>query len=146
MSATKRKIFVACRALGIDNDTRQSLQLRVVGKSSLSEMTEEELRKVVKALEQKGFKPSRTGGTAKAAKRADVRYIHVLWGLLKRADALENPTRDGLNAFIRKRFAKTWGAALIDVDAMEDHGQISDVINALKSWCDRAGVDYSGGA
>lgn len=145
MSATIRKIFVACRELGIDNDTRKELQLRVVGKSSLSKMTEGEMQKVVQELEQQGFKPSRIGGKRKAAKRADVRYVHVLWGLLKNAGALENPTRDGLNAFIRKRFAKTWGAALIDVDAMEDHGQISDVIYALKSWCERAGVGYSGG-
>lgn len=146
MSATQRKIFVACRELGIDNETRKALQLRVVGKSSLSKMTEAEMKKVVKELEQQGFKSSGKGGKRKAAKRADVRYVHVLWGLLKNAGELDNPTRDGLNAFIRNRFSKTWGAALIDVDAMEDHGQISDVINALKSWCDRAGVDHSGEA
>jgi len=144
--ALNRKIFAGCKELHLDNDTRKDLQLQVVGKSSLSDMDDAEKKRVIKELQNRGFKASSKGRLKRpVAKRADVRFVHVLWGLLKQNDCLDNPTREGLNAFIRKRFGDSWGASLIDVDAMEDHRQISDVINALKAWCDRKGIDHSGG-
>ena len=61
-NAVRRAIFGACRARGIDDDARHALQLRVVGKASLTTMTTGELQQVLRAV--------RTGRTAKAADRA----------------------------------------------------------------------------
>ena len=138
----RRLIHVGCRELGLDSDTRHDLQLVATGKASLSDMTEAEMLRVVEALRQRGFKPGfKSGSTGRksrpAAPRADLRYIHVLWGLLGKAGVLKRPGRDGLNAFVRSRFEKKWGAVPLDIDHLREWEQISDVIDALKDWCRR---------
>ncbi|MEH7830359.1 gp16 family protein [Gemmobacter denitrificans] len=139
----QRTIHAGCKQLGLDDDTRRALQLVATGKDSLAAMTETELQQVVQALRQRGFKPGVKPGAKgryKPAPRADLRMIHALWGALGRAGKLQKPGRDGLNAFLRSRFERTWGAVPIDVDAMTDWTQISAVIDALKDWCRREGV------
>lgn len=139
-AALKRTIFVGCRDLGIDHDARRDLQLRVTGKASLTDMSESDLRAVVGALKESGFKPRSTGRKHPPAPRADLRLIHVLWRKLGEAGVLRDGSRMGLNAFVRKRFGASFGAELIDIDAMRDAGQIATVIDALVSWCDREDV------
>lgn len=137
----QKLIHVGCRELGIDAETRRDLQFVATGKASMSDMTEADLTKVVDALKARGFKPEGSAGARRpAAARADVRYLHVLWSLLGRAGVLKVGGRKGLNAFIRVRFEKKWGAVPLDVDALCDAGQINDVTRALKDWCQRAGV------
>lgn len=138
----RKQIFVGCRQLGLDTDTRRDLQLVATGKDSLKDMTEAELRKVVDALKDRGFK-IKSGGKRPAAKRKDIRYCHVLWGLLHKAGAARVRGAAGLNAFIRSPetgLQAKWGHVPIDIDAMTDAGEISDVIEALKSWCNRKGI------
>lgn len=151
MSARLRKtIFVGCRQLGLNADTRRDLQLVATGKASLSDMNEAEMEKVIAALKAKGFqtgyKPSSTRPRAKLAPRADLRYIHVLWKLLGDAGALKSPGRDGLNSFIRSRFENTWGSVPADIDMLRDAAQISAVTRALKDWCQREGIETELGA
>ena len=67
----------------------------------------------------------------------------MLWGKLHRAGAVDAAGAEGLNAFIRKRFEKAWGAVPIDVDAIQDWKQIATVIEALKAMCLRAGIDIT---
>lgn len=141
MSATlRRTIFAACRDLGLDDDARHDLQLRVTGKDSLSDMTDRELRLVVDEMTRMGFRLAR-GGRHKRAPRADLRLVHVLWRKLGEADALEKPGRDGLNAFIRAQFGEAWGAVPADIDMLRDAAQINAVVCALKGWCARAGIE-----
>lgn len=148
----KRMIHVGCKELGLDNETRRGLQLVATGKESMSDMSDDDLRKVVTALKDRGFKPygktyytshkSGVKGRGHApAPRADLRFVHVLWTELGKADALKRPGRDGLNAFIRSRFEGKWQSVPIDVDALRDAGQINDVTRALKDMCQRAGVN-----
>lgn len=137
-------IHVGCRALGIDDDSRHDLQLVTTGKDSLTAMSEAELEAMVAALKARGFEPSggkpgRKGHRAFAT-RGDVRFCHVLWGKLVKAGAVAVPGATGLNAFIRQRFEKAWGAVPIDVDQMRDWKQIATVIEALKAMCGRAGI------
>jgi len=143
--STQRKIFVGCRQLGIDEETRRDLQLVATGKASLSDMNDAELELVVKALEERGFKASSKAGRLKnhraAAPRADLRYVHVLWGLLGRADKLKKPGREGLNAFIRSRFEGVWASVPLDIDMLRDAAQINAVTRALKDWCKREGIE-----
>lgn len=140
MSALVRTIHVACKQLGIDSETRHDLQLRVTGKASLSEMSPTEQQKVLNELEARGWK--KTSGKRPAAKRGDTRFAHVLWGKLHVAGVVEKAGAEGLNAFVRARFASAWGASVMDVDQMRDPAQIASVIEALKAMCRRAGVDF----
>lgn len=139
----QRLIHVGCRELGLDADLRHDLQLGATGKASLADMDEAELRLVVGALEQRGFKPGFKGaskGRHAPAPRADLRYVHVLWGLLAAKGSVRAPGRDGLNAFVAKRFGKAWGTVPIDVDALRDWRKIADLVDALKAWCAREGI------
>lgn len=147
----QRMIHTACRQLGLDEDARRGLQVVATGKASMTDMTDAELRKVVAALQARGFKPGGNGYFRKGSKapskasrppadRADLRYVHVLWGLLGKAGHLDRPGRDGLNAFVRSRFEAHWSSVPIDIDTLRDARQINDVIQALQAMCRRHGV------
>lgn len=142
----KRQIHVACRQLGIDGDARHDLQLVVCGKSSMKDMDEADLNKVLDSLKSKGFKAGFNGGVKQGfkapAERADLRLIHVLWKKLEDAGELVDPTRRGLNAFIRSQFGAAWASVPADVDMLRDPKQIEAVIRALKEWGKRAGIDF----
>ncbi|MCT4554654.1 MAG: regulatory protein GemA [Pelagimonas sp.] len=140
--ALRRQIFAACRELGLDSDARRDLQKSVTGKSSLTEMSAPELQLVVNRLKEAGTgKQTRRKGY-KPAPRPDLRLVHVLWSKLGQAGQLNDPTRAGLNAFIRKRFSETWGAVPADVDQLRDAEQIDAVLQALMSWGRRANIDF----
>lgn len=132
-------IHVGCRELRISAEDRRAMQLRLTGCESMSGMTEAQLELVVDELKAKGFKPK--GGRKPAASRRDLRLIHVIWRKLGAAGALDRPGRDGLNAFIRSRFGTAWASVPADVDMLRDHEKIDAVIQALKSWADRVGVE-----
>ncbi len=144
MTALIKTIHVGCRQLGLDNDTRRDLQLNVVGKASLADMTPAEQQQVLDALKARGFKPGFKGaskGRRAPAPRGDLRYVHVLWRLLSDAGAVKVAGRDGLNAFVRARFEAHWSSVPIDIDTLRDAGQITDVVRALKAMCKRAGIE-----
>jgi phage gp16-like protein len=139
----QKLIHVGCRQLGIDSDTRRELQLIACGKASMTEMDENDLKQVVDALKARGFAPEVRGGKKRypAAPRADLRLVHVLWRKLGDAGELEQPTRAGLNAFVRVQFAGKWGSVPIDIDTLRDADKINAVVRALKAWCRRAGIE-----
>lgn len=139
--ALQKRIHAGCRQLGLDNDARRDLQLVATGKASMRDMSEADLLKVVSALKARGLKPS-PKAKRPAAPRADLRLIHVLWAKLGEAGVLKRPGREGLNTFIRARFEKVWGSVPADVDMLRDWQQIDAVINALKDWGWREGIDF----
>lgn len=141
----RRKIFAGCRDLGLDSDTRRDLQLVATGKASMSDMDDADMEKVVDALKERGFKPGIKGGFKPRPKRADLRLIHVLWRLLGEAGELTDPSRNGLNAFIRSRYGKAWGFELLDVDDLREPDQIETVVRTLKQWNLRAETAYNPG-
>jgi phage gp16-like protein len=139
----QRMIHVACKQLGLDEDTRHDLQLAATGKASMADMTDADLTRVIDALEQRGFDPAAKPASNRlkpAASRADLRFIHVMWKLLGDAGSLQKPGRAGLNAFIRTQFEGKWKSVPVDIDALRETAQINDVIQALKAMCRRAGI------
>jgi phage gp16-like protein len=140
--ALQTKIHVGCKELGLDGDARQALQLAVTGKASMKDMTEADLNAVLNRLKQDGFKVNSNGKKHAKASRADLRLIHVLWRKLGEAGKLRDPSRKGLNTFIRERFGKAWSNVPADVDMMRDHQEIDQVIQALKAWGQRVDIDF----
>lgn len=138
----QKLIFTACRQLGYDDEVRRDLQVSVTGKASLRDMNDGELMLVVNRLKQDGFEDKPRNPPHKPAPRADLRMIHVLWRKLGQAGALRDPSRRGLNTFIRARFEVTWGSVPADVDMLRDWQQIDAVIQALKSWGQRAEIEF----
>ncbi|MFD1342905.1 gp16 family protein [Litorisediminicola beolgyonensis] len=141
--ALQKLVHVGCRELGLDAEARRDLQLAATGKASMRDMTEAELELVVARLKASGFKPQ-VGArpTRRGAPRADLRLIHVLWKKLGEAGQLRDPSRAGLNAFIRKRFGPVWQVVPADVDMLREHIQIDDVIQALTAWGRRSAIDF----
>lgn len=144
----QRHIFAACRELGMDTQTRHDMQFQATGKASTTDMSEAELRLVIDRLKENGWKPRVKEGVKrglkqrhKRASRGDLRLVHVLWRLLGDAGCLRDPSRRGLNAFIRSRFENTWVSVPIDIDALRDAHQIAQLVTALKDWCRREGVE-----
>lgn len=139
----QKLVHVGCRELGIDSDTRRALQVVACGKASMTEMNEADLVQMVDALKARGFAPDKRSKKKRypTAPRADLRLVHVLWSKLADAGALEQPSRAGLNAFVRSQFEAKWGSVPIDIDALRDADKINAVVRALKSWCKRAGVE-----
>ena len=141
--ALQQKIHVGCRELGIDSEARRELQLVVTGKASMKDMDEADLKAVLKRLQESGFKVSSGGKKHAKASRPDLRLVHVLWTKLGDAGQLRDPSRKGLNKFIRERFGKAWSNVPADVDMMRDHKEIDQVIQALKSWGQRVDIDFN---
>ncbi|WP_299370470.1 regulatory protein GemA [uncultured Tateyamaria sp.] len=141
MRALQRTIFVGCAQLGLDNEARKALQLQVCGKSSMTDMTDDEMKAVIDRLRADGFNPK---GKRKhpPAPRSDLRLVHVLWKALQDAGELDRPSREGLNAFIRKRFEDAWGTVPADIDMLRDADKIEAVIAALKAWMKRKSVPF----
>jgi len=144
-ASLKRLIHVGCRELGLDQDSRHALQVAETGKASMSDMTEDELNKIIIRLKADGFKPyaRKTNKRRATAPRADLRLCHVLWAKLGEVGALERPGRAGLNAFIRAQFGDTWHAVPADIDMLRDHKKIDAVIQALKAWGKREDIDFN---
>lgn len=144
--ALQKLIFAGCRDLGLDADARHDLQLAATGKTSLSDMTDAEMKLVIERLKKAGFK---VGSNVKqkrpAASRGDLRFVHVLWRLLGEAGALSDPSRAGLNAFVRSSFGEAWGSVPADIDMLRDAARIDQVVQALKSWARRKGVGLDHG-
>lgn len=140
-AALIRTIQVAAKQLGMDAESRKALQLRLVGKESLSDMTDAERRAVLSEMKARGFKVS-AKGKHKLAPRGDLRLVHVLWAALGNAAVLKDPSRKGLNAFVRSRFEATWSFVPRDIDDLRDPKCIEQVLSALKAWVKRDCPDF----
>lgn len=138
-----RLVHVGCRELGIDADTRHLLQQELTGKESLKDMSEPELKLVIDNLKDKGFTVK--SGRKPQSENGQIRLCHVIWRKLSEAGHTRRPGRAGLNAFIRKSFAKAWGVIPADVDQLTNATEIDDVVQALVSWGKRAKIDFDWG-
>ena len=133
------KIHVAKRDLGLDDDTYRDLLERETGKRSAKGLSQAELDKVLAALTRAGFKPSSNGaGSARRrplsgpyAKKAQALWI-ALWNL----GAVEDKRDSALLVFICRQTGIERTEWVLDAK----HGRA--VIEALKAWCEREGVDW----
>lgn len=102
---------------------------KITGKSHLTDMDYRDFMRVLDALNGKE-KPK---ADFPYSDSPQMRKIRVLWGCLRRADKLKNPTDQGLAAFIRRTTRQDMGLLAT--------AKASDVIQALISWCEREGVE-----
>ena len=134
-------IHIGCKALGLDDEARHDLQERVTGKRSAADMSAEERGPVLAELERLGWTPARKGPGLEP--RRDLRFVFVLWGLLAKAGCVQ-PGRSALNAFISgPKFRAKWGEAPTDLRFLTAD-RAHDVIEALKDFCRREGVELEG--
>lgn len=133
LNARRRAIFAAARDAGLDEDDRRAVQLRVTGKPSLTGMTAADMDKVLVAI--------RGTGTAKrdrpvGSTRAHVGKIWALWWSLYWLRAVDQPEEKALNAWVKRQTG-------VDAARFLDHKAAVAVIEALKAWAAREGVEWS---
>ncbi|WP_052730178.1 regulatory protein GemA [Sphingomonas sp. SRS2] len=130
-SDSRNKLIGAVRAaskrLQLADDDRRAIQLEVVGKASMSDMTPGEIGKVLDRLNRDVKSPM--------AHRSHVGKIRALWWTLYWVGEDIEPNDAALDGFTRRQ---TGLAALRFVD----HRHAPSIIEALKSWASRAGVRW----
>lgn len=141
----QRTIHGACRDLGLDDDTRHDMQRQITGKESLTEMTEADLRKVIKALNEKGWKGRSTApkrGFSAPAEHAYQRKIYALWGELKREGVWADARKASLFKFCARCVSGNEGDNVIGLLRPEqlDPENGNKVIEGLKAIGKRHGL------
>ncbi len=143
----RRAIFGFCRENGIDTETRHAIQLRAVGKTSLTTMNAREMHLVLQALQQT-VRPSARRRASKPVstqpKRREVlprgphrSKLRALWICGYELGIIRNRTDEAL---------ATWICANSDVDAAvwATPAMTAQCIEGLKDWLAReGGVDWS---
>lgn len=132
------RIFGACKALGLDKDTRHDLQMRVTGKSSTTKMTAADMQMVVDELNAQGAQAAKRKKYPEA-ERPDQKFVIVLWRLLAEAGVVDRQ-RAALRKFISSQnFQAKYGDAETDPNMLSAE-RCYDVIEALKAVARRHNV------
>jgi len=126
LNARRRAIFAAARDAGMDEDDRRAVQLRATGKPSLTGMSVADMDKVLAAIRGDAWPAN--------AARAHVGKIRALWWSLYWLAAINRA--DGLDNWVKRQTG-------IDAVAFLDHRAAVGVIEALKGWAAREGVEWS---
>lgn len=121
-AALRRKVQIARRQLGMDEDSYRAVLLRITGQTSSTACTVLQLDAVLREMTRLGFKPA---PARKISPRAQVRMIHAVWNDI--APLIENGTPEGLRAFVRRQTS-------IDAPEFLDAAQANKVLEGLKSW------------
>lgn len=121
-----RAIHAAARKQALGDEARHDLQVGVTGKASLTDMTQVELRQVLARL-------NRDGGPA--PNRPHVSKVRALWWSLYWLGVIDSADDKPLDVFVRRQ-------AGVDALRFLDHRQAFRVIEALKAWLAREGVEW----
>ncbi|ELU11708.1 hypothetical protein CAPTEDRAFT_140450, partial [Capitella teleta] len=110
--------------LGLDDDTYRACLERVTGKLSAKAMSEAERERVIDEFKRLGWEPFKG---RKKSNKPYVRKVYGLWTSLCEQGKADNPTRQGLKAFVKRQ---------TDIDDPEwlTSDQANKVIEALKAW------------
>lgn len=137
----RRAIFAACRKRGLDDAARHSLQLRVTGKASMTQMTDGELRNVLTALNGSG--PPKLAGSrpAPAAKALTGgphdKKLMALWLSGWHLGVVRDPGAEALASWMKRQTG-------LDSLRWAKPKDTAACIEALKDWLARdGGVDWS---
>jgi hypothetical protein len=127
-----RAVHAAIRANGMDDDDRKALQQQLFGKASLSDMSDAEISMLLNRLNKD------RNNKAPAGHRAHVGKIRALWWSLYWLGEVESSDERAISAFVKRQ---------TNVSALRfvDHRTAPAIIEGLKSWLARVGVEWPSG-
>lgn len=120
-------VRAACKRQGIDDDMRKEVQTALTGVASMSDMSMAQLGQLLDHL-NKGWK-------GPMGHRAHVGKIKALWWSLYWLGAIDEPGDRAISAFVERQ---TGVSSLTFLD----HRKAFAVIEALKGWLVRVGVEW----
>ena len=144
MTSLHRLIHGGFRQLGISDDAdRRAVYLRVVSKGSLSDMTDPEKQLVADELRRLGYRPSAPRSSGREGKLPlDGKYlakIRALWIALYNLGEVKDRCDSAMEEF-------ALGRQVPHLDGIRFIHRAQDgqsVVDALKKWAERAGVNWS---
>ena len=144
MTSLHRLIHGGFRQLGISEDADQrAVYLRVVAKDNLTEMTDPEMQLVADELRRLGYRPSAPRSSGRDGRLPlDGKYLakmRALWIALYNLGAVADRRDSALEAF-------ALGRQVPHLDGIRFIHRAQDgqsVVDALKKWAERAGVNWS---
>lgn len=119
-------INIACQQLGLDEETKRALYVRVTRMSSLRAMSERQRLAVVDELKRLGFKMKTGGKKLPVATKPYIRLIHALWRSCHKMGVVDNGSRSALRAFVK-------GHVEIDDPDFLTFDEANPIIEALKA-------------
>lgn len=125
------KIHVAKKQIGMDDDSYRAMLRSVGGVESAKDLSASGATRVLRHLEQSGFKPTRPATSNRPlADDAQSGKIRALWLDLHRVGAVRNPSEEALAAYVKRQTG---------VDALQwlTSPQASRVIESMKRWVGR---------
>ena len=142
--ALRRAIFAACRRAGMDDEARHAVQMRVTGKSSMTQMDTDDMRRLLRHLNGNG--PGWTGPETKRERNADTALLPggphdsklmALWISGHHLGVVREPGAAALAAWICRQSGLSSAKWARPKDT-------AACIEALKDWLAReGGVDWS---
>ena len=128
-------IHVARRTLKLDDDTYRSVLHRVAGKMSCRELKVDQLEKVLKSLEEKGFKRTRPRSPVRRQRENDVgAKVRYIWQQMHKDGFIHDGSDTALDAFVAKMTVKTNDGKGIASLSWCRGDNLLMVLESLKQW------------
>lgn len=132
-----RAVHAACRAQGIDDDTRKAIQLQVTGKASLKDMSALDLSELLNHINRRAKAGNEWSFTFRLALDRRV-YAKKIYRLAERLGALQQPSV----AVASKAYVEGIASQMRGCDtALEfcDADQLHKIVQALEIYLKRHG-------
>lgn len=126
-------VHAEAKRAGLDDDAYRDVVEAIAGKRSAASLSSQQLVAVLEAIQGR---PRRATGRRQLADSGHARKIRALWLSLWNLGELTDPGEEALAAFARRQCG-------IDALAWVSPEDAGKVIEALKAWCQRAGVDWT---
>jgi len=134
-----RAIHAACRAQGIDDDTRHALQVQITGHASLTEMSVFDLDSVLSHLNRHGAaKPNAWGFVFRLPPERQV-VAKKIYRLAQRLGAAQVPPVGAMS----KRYVEGIAERMLGADTVLefcDPETLRKIVQALEIHCKRHGI------
>ena len=141
------KIAIAVKQLGLPDESLRDILHRRYGVRSRTQLTEAQLGELVEHFKTLGFREAapqaqgRKAGRRTKADHPEARKMRALWLTLWHLGAVRDPSETALIAFAKR----VTGGKLAGISAIQwiKGEQATAVIEALKDWAVREGVDWA---
>ncbi len=132
------KIHIAKKDLCLCDDAYKDMLERVTGKDSCKNMKETELKAVLTEFKNQGWiakmKAPKRAGKRPMSQDPQLSKIRAMWLSLYHLGEVHNPDEKALNEYVKRM------ANVSDMNWMR-HENADIVINGLRSWMERVGVN-----
>ncbi len=132
------KIHIAKKELALADEDYRAILMRLFGKDSAGELRYDQLNELVAHFKTLGWKPKikKDKNHRPASSKPAVRKVYALWNLLYKAEKVEASKPDGFIA----NFTRRQGKEVATAEWCDNH-QLYSIIEALKAWCLREGIE-----